>query len=1326
LSIASDSGNAIMNIESSSNASLLLSSSGTNIGHDMVLDNDGTRTLWYSTDTLGTAQVIGLTYTNENGQFNFGDGSAVGISATGIKLGISSTTAGFRSAVMTTAQRDVIGGTSIPEGVMIYNSDTNDYEFWDGTTWQSMGELGSFPLFAPTGSQEQPMYTFESYTGTGLFLSGTGAIGFTNFGVESLTLDATGNMGLNTTNPRILVDGAGGSVVPSTNATVFQIANTGSSSVALQVVRSANNSQLVLVTDDGVVDQKMFSIASDGSGRANFRVLNDDLMGGTSPLEILFENGQLLALHGTQTGPTWSFESATGAGMYYSAAEPAVGISVQHTGVAYFTATGVGIGTSTPNDFAAVPIPAGVLPLTVHNPAGAGVVAAAGAALGGFIPWTDGGPVDQKGVQMVMDSTIPDIFTIQPITDSFAANPISAPQSYGMQLSSGHSIFGGIGTINPWAKVQVGGTHGRIGLHDTTFTGPGVATMGLLYKKAGSNGIWWNATGGIGDSNEVNLADHTPSFPLLAPTGTQTYPSYTFESATGTGLYLASTGTLGISAAGTGIFFVNSTGAGVGTSTPNIIDGVTLPPGVITNTISNPSGGAIMATEGSAISAFVVRGIGGTTDEKTFSFEIDPAADVGVIKPLPDSFAGGPAGEQALYMQLSSGNVRLGSDGAGFGDGTTGPFSPWAKLQIAGPDGRIGLGDSSFTGASTGTMGLLYKKAGDNGIWWNATGGIGPSTEVNLTLGGLRYVADFVVGKTNSEYPSVQAAIDAAETASLAASGTGITVWLRPGIYDENITLPQHVSLVGIGDDSILRSAAAGVPTVTAQTGVSAVFDTYIKNLSIVATDADAVFDQGSNRIYDTVNFSVSTTATERRCLNASFVGAFTPADFRVQTSNCTFKTDGAATRSCLFAGTGAADAPFILANECDFYNEPGATSFAFKGSEPALGCIGFLYDCIVVDNGIVRLSGGSTYLINGLHSLPISTAVITEDSAVMIIENSEMHNLQANAAGSPVSTVFGSSISSLLVGNTATTTFTMINCNIKSFAGATSETDIFDPSLMRAYGTTFDGTVRSSTTVGVELNNCNLRTGFSSTGALSGLPAAAPIHSMNSCYVAETAGTVPATIELFERQTLLINNSRVVKTGGAVGPALSCAASGPIGIQILNSILLSSSTGAVTVGLGTGTLSLENSSISASNAPCISATGLAGSIVSITNSGCTSAGTMGAPGAIVMEEDVSLAAANSTISNNTGGGSLDAILLSNNSTSSIGNCTISASNICCNATGATTASVSFSFANNITNAGTTGVAAGGAGTTFLVAGNVATAGSTTVGPGTFTSLTTY
>jgi len=64
-------------------------------------------------------------------------------------LDLNSTTKGFLLPRLTTAQVTALG-TSIPEGLVVYNKETHKFLGWDGTTWQNLGyeEANTPPYFS--------------------------------------------------------------------------------------------------------------------------------------------------------------------------------------------------------------------------------------------------------------------------------------------------------------------------------------------------------------------------------------------------------------------------------------------------------------------------------------------------------------------------------------------------------------------------------------------------------------------------------------------------------------------------------------------------------------------------------------------------------------------------------------------------------------------------------------------------------------------------------------------------------------------------------------------------------------------------------------------------------------------------------------------------------------------------------------------------------------------------------------------------------------------------------------------------------------------------
>lgn len=78
---------------------------------------------------------------------------------------------------------------------------------------------------------------------------------------------------------------------------------------------------------------------------------------------------------------------------------------------------------------------------------------------------------------------------------------------------------------------------GAIELINTIVTPPVTATIGKLYKKAGSNGLWWNTSEG----GEINLVTEIPD-KINQEKGTASAPSYSFDADKDSGIFLNGTG----------------------------------------------------------------------------------------------------------------------------------------------------------------------------------------------------------------------------------------------------------------------------------------------------------------------------------------------------------------------------------------------------------------------------------------------------------------------------------------------------------------------------------------------------------------------------------------------------------------------------------------------------------------------------------------------------------------------------------------------------------------------------------------------------------------
>jgi len=117
--------------------------------------------------------------------------------------------------------------------------------------------------------------------------------------------------------------------------------------------------------------------------------------------------------------------------------------------------------------------------------------------------------------------------------------------------------------------------------------------------------------------------------------------------------------------------------------------------------------------------------------------------------------------QQALLLRLVDNSTA---------NGTIIP-QPW-DFTVNGITGQVNI--AAGTGISVSNSGQTITISGSNG---GAT------------------MSDFIVGATNSNYTTIQSAITAAS--SIATSSTPVTVYIKPGIYTENVTLAPWVNLIG-------------------------------------------------------------------------------------------------------------------------------------------------------------------------------------------------------------------------------------------------------------------------------------------------------------------------------------------------------------------------------------------------------------------------------------------------------------------------------------------------------------------------------------------------
>ena len=104
--------------------------------------------------------VLGQTKTFD-GRVNIKDGLAVGSKNPSLEssalVQLDSTASGFLAPRMTETDRDNIGSPAT--GLLIYNTTSNQYNFYDGTQW---GVIGGSAELIPDGTVGTPGLRFEN------------------------------------------------------------------------------------------------------------------------------------------------------------------------------------------------------------------------------------------------------------------------------------------------------------------------------------------------------------------------------------------------------------------------------------------------------------------------------------------------------------------------------------------------------------------------------------------------------------------------------------------------------------------------------------------------------------------------------------------------------------------------------------------------------------------------------------------------------------------------------------------------------------------------------------------------------------------------------------------------------------------------------------------------------------------------------------------------------------------------------------------------------------------------------------------------------------
>ena len=141
---ATDSDNALQLIDGTANDD----DTWVRVAADNGSDND---TIRFAIDTDADNIADEIMRISNAGIVGIGTGATIDTSA---KLQIDSTTSGFLGPRMTTGERNLIGTPAT--GLMIYNTSTNTFDFWNGTIWTSFASSagGSLELIDGTANDD--------------------------------------------------------------------------------------------------------------------------------------------------------------------------------------------------------------------------------------------------------------------------------------------------------------------------------------------------------------------------------------------------------------------------------------------------------------------------------------------------------------------------------------------------------------------------------------------------------------------------------------------------------------------------------------------------------------------------------------------------------------------------------------------------------------------------------------------------------------------------------------------------------------------------------------------------------------------------------------------------------------------------------------------------------------------------------------------------------------------------------------------------------------------------------------------------------------------
>lgn len=129
--------------------------------------------------------------------------------------------------------------------------------------------------------------------------------------------------------------------------------------------------------------------------------------------------------------------------------------------------------------------------------------------------------------------------------------------------------------------------------------------------------------------------------------------------------------------------------------------------------------------------------------------------------------------------------------------------------------------DMTAPGAPGAGLGRLYKKTGNDGVFWMPDAA-GPEVDLTSTAA-VAYDNTITVAKSGGDYTTIQGAIDSITDNS---ESNRYVILVYPGVYSESVVMEEYVSLYGCGGRDVVEVEVANATALTGPAGTSAALAT--------------------------------------------------------------------------------------------------------------------------------------------------------------------------------------------------------------------------------------------------------------------------------------------------------------------------------------------------------------------------------------------------------------------------------------------------------------------------------------------------------------------